>query len=482
MDKQKISEHIFLLPFAWTIPIPPKNGYNFKPHKQISDRIFSHLKGWSEQIFEINDTSAYNEFVYFYKPVRNILYQQYKKDDVLKVYKKDFVDENAYCELKIDKSTFRLTVSHVGLRIIKSGIGILSIYLENFNYSTFDEIQKINSLAECVYPLELPISRTSKDGPHSILFDFNPIIIRELRDEVNYKLSAGKISPFFMELLGKSFTQETETKRHQIYIEPLIGSKMVSLCLYSDDNGFEQIKKNPLLWHEDKVRDRFTLFEEDKYYSLSVFNVVCISKQSVVSKIYDQMMNLLLIQKASLLNFSNQIATISMLPKEELVPAIQGLYEIYIQFINQMYFNDITEDTKGMWVYEKLGALFHIKEEIQQLDFEMKEVHEYAELITREQSKIKVELLTFTGAALVIPTFVTGFFGMNVLQDHLPNWWKHTDVKLWLNTYLFFPILCVAYLYTWQQRKSISLRIVQFCFVVVGLLSMYAIIFKGCGL
>ncbi|OON90989.1 MAG: hypothetical protein ATN32_02855 [Candidatus Epulonipiscium fishelsonii] len=474
MAQRKISEHIFLFPFAWSVPMHRKAN-NFKPQQNLKSDIFWRIEGWKRQDFNIDNYGEYNEFVYFYKPVRNVLYEKIKDSEITKVYSNVLVNKDSYCEIQIKDSYYKLNIVKIGLRVLKSGIGILSIYLENYTYLDLEDIKNINLLSECVYPLELPI----KEHPNKINFCLKDRMIFEDRTLTDYKLNAGKISPFIMKLLGKNFVQEK--KLWGIYIEPLIGSKMVTLCLFNDNEYFEKVKSNNFILNKESVKERYTSSDTSRFYYVTAFSLFCVSTINVDSKVYDQMMNLLLIQKTTLLNFSNQIASISLLPESELVVAIQNLYKIYIQFINQMYFNEVTEDARGRWLYSKISKLLNIKQEIQQLDFEMKEVHEYAELINREQSKIKVELLAFIGVALVVPTFVTGFFGMNIMSGKLATWWQHDNVKLWLNTYALFPILLVSCIYTWRIQKIWARFIIQGVLIILTIISLLIIFNYGCG-
>ncbi len=448
-----ISEHIFLFPFAWTLNTNNKD-YNFKPQEQIKSKIFDHIQGWSRESFFINSDETYNEFVYFYKPVRAMLYPQNS-------YNYAAVNEASNCLIDINNITYNLNIKRITLRFVKSGIGILSIYLENYSYTEELDIRAINSVSDCVYPLELPLK---DNNPKKIVFNFENCIIQEDLVHTNYRKIAGKISPFMMDLFGCSFVQSAQGNKPLIIIEPLMGSKMVTLCSYRSDITFNNLD----LDNTYQFKEEYALLEQDRHYLLSSFLLLCISKSNADSKIYDQMMCLLLIQKASLLNFSNQIADISMLPKDELVLAIENLYEIYIQFINQMFFDEVTEDEKGSWVYQKFSKILNIKEEIAQMDFEMKEVHEYAELVTRQQSNLKMEMLSLAGAGLVIPTFVTGFFGMNILgEDKLGIWWKTPEVLRWLNAYVALPVLIILYYYTWSQRKSKRLLIMRISYNIM---------------
>ncbi len=482
MQKRLISEHIFLFSFAWWINEKNNRGYNFKPQHQIQLPLFNKIQGWSVEPFTIDTHETYNEFVSFYKPVRTVLYPLNEKNNILNNYSCDDIDDASNCLIYVNDKEYNLNIKRLSLRMVKSGVGILSIYLQNYNYETIEDMHAINSLSECVYPLELPIQdRDNVVLPNKIIFNLRNRTIAEDRQNTNYMKMAGKISPFIMDLLGETFSQDNHDKVKFIVIEPIIGSKMVGLSLHKDNKRFEHLAQKEVTPNHT-FKEEFISTDKDRYYLLSPFFLRCVSREDTPSKIYDQMMTLLLIHKASLLNFSNQIATISMLSREELVIAIQGLYEIYIQFINQMYFDEITEDVNASWVYRKVSETLHIKEEIAQLDFEMKEVHEFAELITRQESNLKMEVLSLAGAGLVVPTFITGFFGMNILSDKLGRWWEHVEVLRWMNTYVILPVLVILYYYSVRRTKSQKLLIVQILLLLAILISLIIVVRTGCGI
>ena len=187
-------------------------------------------------------------------------------------------------------------------------------------------------------------------------------------------------------------------------------------------------------------------------------------------------------QRATLLNLSSELAYISTLPKSELSPSIASIYEIYIQFINELYFKEVTEDAEGSYIFEQLSKAFKIEEELEQLNFEVDEVHEYANLVEQSASNLKVQLLTIIGAALVIPSFVTGFFGMNIFQKEALHWWDNSSVILWLNSYVVLPILAVVALCLWTKKRNAWMLIMKVILSILCLVSLSFTFKYGCGL
>ena len=217
-------------------------------------------------------------------------------------------------------------------------------------------------------------------------------------------------------------------------------------------------------------------------YGINRFMLLCVTKEWLEGKLYNQLVTLVLMQRATLLSLSTEIARISTLPKYALSEAISSIYEIYIQFINQLYFKEVTEEGEGARIYEELTKSFKIEEELKQLNFEVDEVHEYATLVEQAASNMKVQLLTIAGAALVLPSFVTGFFGMNIFKEEALHWWEHKQVILWLNSYVLLPTLVVTAFCIWTKRKHMKYFVMKLLLISLFLMSMIVTIKYGCGL
>ena len=230
---------------------------------------------------------------------------------------------------------------------------------------------------------------------------------------------------------------------------------MFALCVYQNTQLLENLQQghcdksilDVLLLNKQQGNHHLQysyLEHSNHFYGISQFNFMDITREGSDIRMYDQLVTLALVQRATLLSFSATIAEISTLPKDALVPAIQRLYAIYIQFVNQLYFKEVTGDMEGSTIYDLLSTKLNILAELNQLDFEMQEVHEFATLIDQAQSKYKMDLLTIVGAALVVPTFVTGFFGMNILEYTFYDWWHHKEIALWLPSFFVFPVVALS--------------------------------------
>ena len=497
------SEHLFIFPFSWKDQSKGSYGV-FRQLNQMQHKRLEQLKNWKPHYSSIESDKDYNEYVYFYKPIRMALYSFKDEGDIVKNYDYEGLFEDSSIELETRKKCYKLQMKQIELKLYKTGIGLLCFRIVNDTYDLLEDIEAINSFSMCVYPPVLPIEKSVEIGmpTHVRLHIRGKEIIEEdfIRKGDHQKLS---ISLLIMQVLGPSFTDERSLSVNKsFYIEPILGSQMFCSCMYynealthklfQDENERKILtklmssnKQNHTLAEMDRRSEEegsYYLRGEEHFYGMNPYILLCMTQKETHDKFFDQLVKLILMQRATLLNLSSELAYVSTLPKSELPSAIATVYEIYIQFINQLYFKEVTEDAEGSYIYEQLSKAFKISEELEQLIFEVDEVHEYANLVEQADSNLKVQFLTIIGAALVIPSFVTGFFGMNVFKDEALHWWQYRNVILWLNAYVVLPILTVVALCLWTKKRSAWMLIFKVMMSVLFLVSLSFTFKYGSGL
>lgn len=500
MQEKVISEHLFIFPFSWKYNAK-RGDILFRQHTQIQHKYFNELGHWQSHISTIDSNKDYNEYVYFYKPIRMALYTEPNQAFIVRNYKYKALTEESYFEIKYHEQYYRLNIKEIDLKLYKTGIGLLCFRFLNTHYSEIDAIEAINSFSTCIYPALLPLEKAQNIGlPTRVQLYLNAklnIVEDFTRQSYADYLT---ISPLIMRTLGHHFTTKIKPySKPMFFVEPILGNQMFCSCMYYHKELVEKLykgtedieyiknlmtfnKQSHALAEIDKgFGDKGILRCEDHIYSMNRYMLLCITKNENHDKFYDQLAKLTLMQRATLLNLSSELARISTLPKSEVSSAVASIYEIYIQFINQLYFKEVTEDSEGTYIYEELTKVFKIREELEQLDFEIDEVNEYATLVEQSASNFKVQLLAIIGGALVIPSFVTGFFGMNIFQNEVLRWWENTTVGLWLNSYVCLPILAVVTICLWTQKRNILNLIFQVLLSLACLISLTVTIKYGCG-
>lgn len=497
------SEHLFIFPFSWKYS-RGRGDALFKQHNQIKGKRFSYLTNWQAHLSHIESSQDYNEYVYFYKPIRMALYTFEGKPVIVRNYIYKKLDSTGKLKITIEDEIYELDVKGIDLKLYKTGIGLLCFDILNKKYSQREEINRINTFSCCVYPPMMPLEKAQLRGfPSKIELRVNEN--ENIKEDfiANYYDETLPISSLIMSILGKPFTSKIAlTNDERILIEPILGYQMFCCCIYYNKSLCEKMKQEEQIeeqmakWmnlsYAEIGKDRINDGEEESkpcfilkgnpVYSVNRRMLFGLSEAYPCEKLYDQLVKLVLMQRATLLNLSTEIARISTLPKSEISPAISSVYEIYIQFINQLYFKEVTEEGEGSLIYDQLSKVFKIQEELEQLSFEVNEVHEYATLVEQSSSNVKVQLLTIIGAALVLPSFATGFFGMNIFQEEAPHWWHYKAVALWLNSYVCLPILLVVALCIWTKRKTLSSLIIKVLLTLLLLISFSFTIKYGCGI
>lgn len=491
MHTSRISTHVYYFPFSWRKESIKRN-FQFKQHKQMADGEVGKIAAWQMREHHIIEDKHYNELVYFYKPVQALLYEQ-KQGCIVKVYEKEKRQSEDVLIVVVDGRQYTLRIADLTLKFYKSGIGILSLEVVNDKYKEPEEIIGINGLGKCVYPYILPIEHAQKDYfPERIIFKLGDETIVENFDK-QYKQSPMIVADFIMALLGPDFYCEGQMRGSARFaIEPLFSNRMFTLCLYKNQQLLENIKNKTVKEHflrqfmvfsrKEKVFDVHYIELPKVLYGIGRFALIGITADEKESKLYNELTTLAIVQRASLLHFSNQIAFITTLPKEQVVSGIGNLYEIYMQFVNQMYFHEVTVDVQGSCIYEGLLKQLRIKEEMQDLVFEMREVHEYTSFIQKNQSQSRMDMLAVVGTLLVIPTFVTGFFGMNILEEGFIRWWERKDILLFINSYVILPVFAILGVYSWWVKGHRYEKVWRLMLAIAMIGSLVVLLTQGCGL
>lgn len=510
------SEHIFLFPFTWQIYKGKYGDQSFSKRTNIEQikQVFS--ADWEMQIFQTNQPIHYNEYIYFFPSVRNALYTTKDKNEVVYNFKYKKIQKGiSKYMIKVDDSQYSLDLTDIKLRIYKTGIGILSFHLDNKDYSEPEDILKINNFGRRIYPPFLPLERVKNTllAEKLTLIINKDLIIEEdfVKDYHQYPV---QISKTILSLLGPQFSSvSANLQKGDIYIQPLIDDRMFVMCWYANPLIAGQVcqegkanhygYENSVFWYrylfadgkgvscrndtmlanllKGHTYDRW--IDDQILYGITKYTFMGIgASKSPDHKIYDQLVCLTMVQRASVLHFSNEVSRIAILPKVKLVMGIRSLYEYHILFMNHLYFREVTADNQGIELYERLIEEMKISSDISMLDNEIEEVNEYATLIAQESSQKRTNAITVVGAALIIPSLVTGFFGMNIFQNKLNSWWNHPELRLWFNAYFILPISIVIFLSMLRPHRSWRYIVALIVIGVIALLSLYLLYQFGCGL
>jgi hypothetical protein len=437
---------------------------------------------------------------------KQIVYNyEYKNDDI----EKDTWKYNIEClfeskEKKYINKKYRLDIGKIELKIYQTGIGILSFHLNNFNENTKKEdILRINEYGRRIYPAFLPVKTIQKKVlARNISIDYkknngeNVSLVKENfrenkdgKDIGDSKINELKISATVMELLGKYFkSNERDLKEDEIAIKPIIDDRMYVLSWYGNDLKSREVCEDIQRYYKDEFwykyvfidagfptcqnKDMFEgLLKEHTYlrwqnyrtlYGISRYSFVSLTSSyeqliendaeyivTHMKSMYYQVVCLSLAQRASILRFSNEASLIALkTDKKNVSDKVRNLYEKYIQFINCIYFREVTAQEQGIEIYKMMNKIMEIDRDINSLKEEISELHQYTTLIDQneklkeeKETNRKINILTIIGTICIIPTIITGFFGMNIFTDEILDELGKLEMFFLINSYLVLPTL-----------------------------------------
>jgi len=488
MQEQKdiISYHNFMFPFRFDkITQQIKDKHEFYQKEDFDNRVkidkefkkSLEANSWEYQKFEVKNHLDYNEIVYFHDFVKDSLFntQDFIKGATSYYFEKK-LKPNSTFELKIrgKEDSYKLILEGVNLRLFDTGVGILSLEVENYDYYKIDDILKINDFGRRIYPQFLG----DDFSVESIKYAFLPeaIIVNGIEERFCDLYKEIKLAKYIIDILGDSFTTNT-SDRGKYFLQPIIDDRMFVLSWYGND-AFSSCTQSSIEsdnWYryvfvdgkgitvQDKemkkeLIDRATYKRWNNYgtfFGITRYSFVCatpslssLKKNNAdfivnhIKTMYFQMVSLLLVQRASLLRFSDEITAISDVRGDN--PSIENisiLYKNYLRFVNKLYFKEVTPQDQGIELYDKAIDILNIKRDIEDLRNEIASLNSYAFLEQEREEKEEMNKLTKLGTLFLPPTFIAGFLGMNVfpakLIDNIPT--------LIITSIIIFGVMFFAY-------------------------------------
>lgn len=384
-----------------------------------------------------------------------------------------------------DKS-YSLKLTGVHLHIYKTGVGILTFDLENYAESTREDILIINEYGRRMYPQFLgegfDIQSTksaflaseiiySFDGKTEIKEDFSAYNMENYIS--NLSNSSSFLPPKYIKHLLKNFIfTQADIANHDnngIEIHHVTDDRMFTICWYGNNNlaaelgkeneGIFQFEQNDW-WYtfifgdkqwpsvannklkqkhiEDHTysrwanfgtlfgltRDTFMVISSD-IPTLKRYNAPPIKDH--VATIYYQMVLLGLAQRAAVLKFSGRVSCLADLTKENDLKYIQNkvgkLYKDYIEFVNKVYFREVTSQIQGIELYQHMQQVMSIQSEVADLDKEISELHSYISLMQDQDRNEQAHNLNRLAIFFLPASFIASVLGIGFIgEESSLNW------------------------------------------------------------
>ncbi len=477
MTDQLYSYHAFLFPFIWEI------NQKINLEKIDIEKIKEYLRksGWEDTPFTIEKEKDYNQFIYFYEYARDAIYntdKNFKNNQTTYNFKYKIDNGKYHIKIQNEKLPYELNIESISLKVYETGVAILCFNMENKKYACKEDIKIINDFGRRIYPQFLPLEKVKE----SFLSEYIEITGDNLKsknlkedfksyENINFDISKNqspvKLPEFIKELFGENFTNKKDEK-NKVFVDPIIDDRMFTICWYGNDDEAEKLTKfqnkqytyeNDNFWHEFIFIDQdFTtcqsktmlpeLLKKHTYnrwadyntiYGITRYSFMVLSESfqtlkknkadfiiNHIKTMYHQIAVLTLAQRASILNFSKRITDIlnGNYNMPDMSDKISKLHKDYIRFINKMYFNEITAQEQGIEIYDIMLNHMRIKENIKNLNTQIRELHDFAELEeqkrkTKEEQKTNkaINKITILSLYLLMPTFVTGFLGLGIIKN-----------------------------------------------------------------
>lgn len=348
--------------------------------------------------------SYYNEKNYFYNFVWPAMYDSGNKDTVVRHYEYDVPavqdankGECPYYAFVVKDKTYRLKIKYINLNLYNNNVGVLSFYLDNCDYPDPDDVLKINQFGRRIY---LPYA-ADRNNHFETATKFNV-----LGTPYSYPFEHNKPnSPIgFINELISGVIGSTPFK-------PIIDDRMFVLSWYRNDLFATQFSssaaaydsfKNSEFWYkyvfvdggdltcqnnemQQRLIDDATYPRWQKWctlYGISRYSMVMLTNFGCPLFLLDyfvteyvRMAELLLVQRASILNFSMRIKqSVSSLDN-----SYEKLHSDYIMFLNQIHFREVTAQEQGIELYQILYKKMDIGRQVKEMDNEIEELHNIVE-------------------------------------------------------------------------------------------------------
>ena len=492
------SEHVFLFPFA----IRPGHG-DVTETTRLFPALFDNLcrAGWTYAPFAPTAREmAWNEYFYFHESVRASFFETRDESKIRTAFDANR-DWPAMCsfkrpcqEAKLEiqvrgvETPYTLEVGEIRLDLFSTMVGVVSLYLTNRTYADALDVLIINDFGRRLYPQFLAngtVMTKKKFLAKSITLDCPGLgKVKEAFEGEDFFVPQIRIGSHMQAVIGQSILDSYR-------ITPIIDDRMFTVCWYGNQEVVDELcgqdrqrcGNNHLtsdFWYKfifvdnrelgvarkpDKKRlTRAATYsrwiESGTYYGLSRYSLVCLTNQgdTPVNVLrqhmlhqYRRMALILLQQRASLLKFSSEIASISADIRQAWAGAdgktvaekASRLQAVYLDFINRLWFVEVTPQEQGIEMYDMARKAMNLDQLAKEVSNEIREVYEYAALAQERRRNINMETLNGLAALALPVVLVTTLWSTGFISN---VFFPESKVSLgsWLLAAAAFITTCVG--------------------------------------
>lgn len=463
------SYHIFYFPFKWA-----KKEVTEGTMTQLTDfsqiRFLNNGKWVRPAVAESQENDGnkteknnvshdaqvlYNEKNYYFRFVHDVLYDSGDGNDNLVMHfeRKEPQEKDVRYLIKVSgrEKPYSLKVDAININLYKTGVGLMSFYLRNDDESQCDtrDILNINQYGRRILPpfwSEVNAEKRQELSESLEISGLDTEISKE--DFKSHTVDEPWTATSMLDSLLKDLTDN-------LTLTPVIDDRMFVMSLYKNDDmsglslSAADAYCNPSspfseFWYKylfvdtwsptcqndemrrDLLRAHTYLRWQDwnSLYGVSRYSFVYLTNSGVPSYLVDyfmttyaRMMEIALVQRASVLCFSNEVTTLTKRGDwtlEKLSEHVDSLNEEYIRFINRMYFKELTSQDQGVELYGMIRQNLDIDSYVEELKDEIEKLHDTISFKVERSRNEKAETLNFMAAILLPVSIVTGFWSMNL--------------------------------------------------------------------
>ncbi len=382
-------------------------------------------------------------------------------------------------EIEINNSTaYILKLKEILLNIYENGVGIITYLLQNNTYPALSDIRRINDYGRRLYPQFLGSEKDQQTKAPKTAFLASKITLNGVKSvyannieedfshfDVQEKVRRlpSHLPNHIMALLGTGVRDHPAlAKKGDYLIAPLLDDRMFVMCFSAQAAHMKHLLAKPAddkdtnwtsdpEWYQYLFIDggnmscpnpemRKLLIEKATYTrwlntnspkDSTFFGITRYSFMMMVSDssdvfvrnvllnhfrhMYFQLVLLCLLQRASIIQFSGEVARIArrLTGDAQEIDGEQSniahLYVQYIKFVNRIFFREVTPQEQGIELYDLLQEQMRIRDEVKDLREEIAEINTYAE--TKENSRLTYVATLFLPASFVAS--LLALFGLN---------------------------------------------------------------------
>lgn len=477
--------HIFLFPFQWNaLPGPGFEARTDlqKIRSRFGNSLAGHA-GLVWKPYQFDWRRDYNEALYFYRHIREVLFaKQRAKNTAGLQYHVSCEGMNLEYRISLNAENhsrvLQLEIEELTLNFYDTGIGLLGFHLNNRHYGKPEDILLINDFGRRIFPQFLGDAKENPlEAPkNSFLADRIEIyqgdkllceqcgddfsgVAQKLLTQTDPEHHGFLIPGFIWQLLPACIVENNPTAPSgSIAIEPLLDDRMFVICWVGNKTWSQRIKPTegefPHLtdkrWHQlifvdgkspglanktilrqlNEAHTYTRWLEYGTLYGLSRYSLVVLtdgmefSRNMVlrhVQTVYFQIALLCLLQRGSIVRFSDEIARLVGYDKVKLnypdTKEAQALNEKYLYFINRIYFREVTPQEQGIELYNLFQEKMEIDRDVKNLQTEIQDFFNLLKLQADERHTEALGLLTVMGSALLVPGLILAYFGISEFTE-----------------------------------------------------------------